>query len=89
MRFVRGFSPAPQASGGVVEGHERRHARRVVETGDRRGRPGGSGFEFAQVAIRLAIPGAKTIHLVGDNLNIHRRKTLANVFGAEMAAAME
>src|SRR6202166_5370342 len=32
-----------------------------------------SGFEFAQVAVRLALayPAAKTIHLVMDNLNIH------------------
>lgn len=35
-----------------------------------------SGFEFAQVAN----------HLVMDNLNIHRRKALADVFGPEMAA---
>jgi transposase len=49
--------------------------------------PDRSGFEFAQVAVALAIayPGAKTIHLVMDNLNIHRRKTLARVFGPEMA----
>lgn len=49
--------------------------------------PDRSGFEFAQVAITLALsyPEAKTLHLVLDNLNIHRRKTLADVFGAEMA----
>src|SRR5215510_15069964 len=49
--------------------------------------PDRSGFEFAQVAINLALtyPEAKTIHLVLDNLNIHRRKALADVFGAEMA----
>src|SRR5713101_9134492 len=49
--------------------------------------PDRSGFEFAQVAIRLAIQylEAETIHLVLDNLNIHRRKALADVFGAEMA----
>src|SRR5205823_10770001 len=29
---------------------------------------------------------AKTIHLVMDNLNIHCRKSLADVFGTEMAA---
>jgi hypothetical protein len=47
-----------------------------------------SGFEFARVAVELALayPEAKTIHLVMDNLNIHRRKALADVFGAEMAA---
>jgi hypothetical protein len=50
--------------------------------------PDRSGFEFAQVAITLAMayPQAKTIHLVMDNLNIHRRKILADVFGEEMAA---
>src|SRR5262245_31820188 len=50
--------------------------------------PDRSGFEFAQVTVNLALayPEAKTIHLVMDNLNIHRRKALADVFGAEMAA---
>ena len=50
--------------------------------------PDRSGFEFAQVAVTLAMayPEAKTIHLVLDNLNIHRRKALADVFGAQMAA---
>jgi hypothetical protein len=50
--------------------------------------PDRSGFEFARVAVNLALayPAAKTIHLVMDNLNIHRRKALADVFGAEMAA---
>src|SRR5215471_660031 len=49
--------------------------------------PHRSGFEFAQVAVTLALayPQAKTIHLVLDNLNIHRRKALAAVFDAEMA----
>src|ERR1700685_2448260 len=44
--------------------------------------PNRSGFEFAQVALGLALeyPSAKTIHLVVDNLNIHRRKTLSDVF---------
>ena len=48
--------------------------------------PDRSGFEFAQVAVSLALayPEAKTIHLVVDNLNIHRRKPLIEVFGAEM-----
>ena len=52
--------------------------------------PDRSGFEFAQVAVSLALayPTAKTIHLVMDNLNIHRRKALADVFGTEMAAAV-
>jgi hypothetical protein len=50
--------------------------------------PDRSGFEFAQVAVRLALAyaEAKTIHLVMDNLNIHRRKSLTDVFGPEMAA---
>jgi DDE superfamily endonuclease len=49
--------------------------------------PDRSGFEFAQVVVSLALayPDAKTIHLVMDNLNIHRRKALADVFGEEMA----
>ncbi len=49
--------------------------------------PDRSGFEFAQVAVNLAMayPEAKTIHLVMNNLNIHRRKALADVFGLEMA----
>ena len=34
----------------------------------------------------IAYPEAKTIHLVMDNLTIHRRKALADVFGPEMAA---
>lgn len=38
------------------------------------------------VALALAYPAAKTIHLMVDNLNIHRRKSLTNVFAAEMAA---
>ncbi len=50
--------------------------------------PDRSGFEFAQVAVRLALayPNAKTIHLVVDNLNIHSRKSLSDAFGDEMAA---
>ena len=50
--------------------------------------PDRSGFEFAQVAVTLAMqyPDAKTIHLVMDNLNIHHRKSLSDVFGVEMAA---
>jgi len=49
--------------------------------------PDRSGFEFAQVAVALALeyPTAKTIHLVMDNLNIHRRKALSDVFGIETA----
>jgi len=50
--------------------------------------PDRSAFEFAQVAVTLALayPADKTIHLVMDNLNIHSRKSLINVYGAEMAA---
>jgi DDE superfamily endonuclease len=49
--------------------------------------PDRSGFEFARVMVNLvlAYPEAKTIHLVMDNLNIHRRKALADAFGAKMA----
>jgi len=45
-----------------------------------------SAFEFARVVCDLALqyPKAKTIHLVMDNLNIHRRKSLTDAFGAEM-----
>jgi hypothetical protein len=47
-----------------------------------------SGFEFANVLCELALqyPEAKTIHLVLDNLNIHRRKSLTRAFGLEMGA---
>jgi hypothetical protein len=50
--------------------------------------PDRSGLEFAHVAVPLALayPEAKIIHLVLDNLNIHRRKALVNIFGGEMAA---
>ena len=48
--------------------------------------PNRSGFEFALVIADLALqyPKAETIHLVMDNLNIHRRKSLATAFGAEI-----
>jgi hypothetical protein len=48
--------------------------------------PDRSGFEFAQVAFHMAMayPEAKTIHLVMDNLNIHRRKSLTDLYGAEV-----
>jgi DDE superfamily endonuclease len=50
--------------------------------------PDRSGFEFARVVVELALayPEARTIHLVMDNLNIHRQKALADVFGAEITA---
>ena len=48
--------------------------------------PDRSGFEFAQVAFDLAMQyrKAKTIHLVMDNLNIHRRKSLTDLYGVEV-----
>jgi hypothetical protein len=48
--------------------------------------PDRSAFEFALVACDLALqyPEAKTLHLVMDNLNIHCRKSLTDVFGAEI-----
>jgi hypothetical protein len=47
--------------------------------------PDRSGFEFAQVAFHLAVayPAVETIHLVLDNLNIHRRKSLTDFYGEE------
>ena len=47
--------------------------------------PDRSGFEFAVVLCNLALqyPQAKTIHLVMDNLNIHRLKSLTGAFGVE------
>lgn len=48
--------------------------------------PDHSAFEFAQVAYHLAVQylEAETIHLVMDNLNIHRRKSLTDFYGAEI-----
>lgn len=50
--------------------------------------PTRSGAEFAQVVAKLArsYPQARTIHLVVDNLNIHRRKPLVERFGEQRAA---
>jgi hypothetical protein len=47
--------------------------------------PDRSGFEFAKVVFELALsyPAARTIHLVMDNLNIHRRKSLTDLLGGE------
>src|ERR1700693_906822 len=52
--------------------------------------PDRSAFEFAQVAFHLAIqyPEAKNIHLVMDNLNIHRRKSLTDLYGVEAGGEM-
>ena len=48
--------------------------------------PDRSAFEFAQVVFELAMqyPQADTIHLVMDNLNIHRRKSLTDLLGEEI-----
>jgi hypothetical protein len=48
--------------------------------------PDRSGFEFAKVAFELALqyPAATTIHLILDNLNIHRRKSLTDLLGSEI-----
>jgi len=48
--------------------------------------PDRSAFEFARFACELAMqyPAAETIHLIMDNLNTHRRKSLIDVFGKEM-----
>jgi len=48
--------------------------------------PDRSAFEFAQVAfeVAMAYPEAETIHLVLDNLNIHRRKSLTDLYGKEL-----
>ncbi len=49
--------------------------------------PDRSAFEFAQVTCKLAMqyPEAEGIHLVMDNLNIHRRKSI-DIFGVEMGS---
>ena len=50
--------------------------------------PDRSGFEFAQVVFELAYQyvEARTIHLVLDNLNIHRRKSLTDLYGAKLGS---
>jgi transposase len=50
--------------------------------------PDRSAFQFAQVALHLAMqyPEAEAIHLVMDNLNIHRRKSLTDLYGAEVGS---
>jgi len=47
--------------------------------------PRRTALEFARMVARIAIsyPAAKTIHLVLDNLNIHRRKSLVDCYGEE------
>jgi transposase len=48
--------------------------------------PDRSAFQFAQVVYHLAIqyPEAETIHIVMDNLNIHRRKSLTDCYGTQV-----
>jgi DDE superfamily endonuclease len=48
--------------------------------------PDRSAFEFSKVAFHVALqyPEADTIHLVVDNLNIHRRKSLTDLLGPEV-----
>jgi hypothetical protein len=47
--------------------------------------PDRSGFEFAKVVLELALCyPARTIHLILDNLNIHRRKSLTDLLGSEV-----
>jgi hypothetical protein len=50
--------------------------------------PDRSGFEFARVTAEVALQysNAKTIHLILDNLNIHRQKSLTDLYGAEFGA---
>jgi len=50
--------------------------------------PDRSAFEFALFACEVAMqyPAAKTIHLVMDNLNTHRRKSLTDTFGEEVGS---
>ncbi len=50
--------------------------------------PDRSGFEFARVALELALryPAARTIHLILDNLNAHRRKSLTDLLGSEVGS---
>ena len=50
--------------------------------------PDRSGFEFARVAFELALcyPAVRTIHLIVDNLNIHRRKSLTDLLGHEIGS---
>lgn len=47
--------------------------------------PDRSGFEFAKVLLHVALQytEAETIHLVFDNLNIHRKKSLTDLLGHE------
>ncbi len=48
--------------------------------------PDRSAVQFAKVVVDLAMqyPEAETIHLVMDNLNIHRRKSLTDLLGKNL-----
>jgi hypothetical protein len=48
--------------------------------------PNRSAAEFSKVIVDLALqyPRARTIHLVLDNLNIHRRKSLTDLLGDQI-----
>jgi DDE superfamily endonuclease len=50
--------------------------------------PDRSALEFAKVTFEIALQymEAKTIHLVLDNLNIHRRRSLTDLFGMEFGS---
>ena len=50
--------------------------------------PDRSALEFARIAFEIALQymDAKTIHLVLDNLNIHRRKSLTDLYGVEFGS---
>ncbi len=50
--------------------------------------PNRSALEFAQVAFEIALQymQTETIHLVVDNLNIHRRKSLVDLLGTEFGS---
>jgi DDE superfamily endonuclease len=50
--------------------------------------PDRSAFQFALATCDLAMqyPQADTIHLVVDNLNIHRRKSLTDTFGHDVGS---
>lgn len=52
--------------------------------------PDRSGFQFAQVIADLILhySQAKTIHLVLDNLSSHTRKSLTELYGAELGSAI-
>jgi DDE superfamily endonuclease len=52
--------------------------------------PDRSGCEFARVSFELArqYPSARTIHLVVDNLNIHRGKSLTERYGREAGSRL-